>query len=77
MVGAPPSYHDLVQKLGKGSPATSLEELPRWLVGAHPGYTMLVLAKVLQALSKRVSSRLLLAVLDVCLAKKGADVAGP
>ena len=70
VAGAPPSYHDLVQVVGKGSPATSLKELPRPLMGSLSRYTLLVLAQVLQALSEGVPSRLLTVVLQLCLAKK-------
>ena len=39
--------HDLTQFLGKGSLATSLEELPQPVISALPGFVLLVLAKVL------------------------------
>ena len=69
VAGAPPSFHDLVQAMGKGSQAMSLEELQHPLVGALPGYTLLVLAQLLHALSEGVPSRLLTAVPHLCMAK--------
>ena len=44
MVGAPPSFHDLVQAVGKGSPATSRKELPQLMVSVLVGFALLVLA---------------------------------
>ena len=70
VAGTPPLFHDVAQAVGKGSPATSLEELPRPLVSALPRFALQVLAQVLQALSVGVPSRLLTAVLQLCLAKK-------
>ena len=69
VAGRLPWFHDVVQVVGKGSPAMTLEELPWLLVGALPRYALLVLAQVLQALLEGVPSRLLM-VLHLCLAKK-------
>ena len=70
VAGAPPTYHGMEQAVKKGSPATSLDELPRPLVSALPGFGLRVLAGVLEALASGTPSRLLLAVLHLCLAKK-------
>ena len=71
--GALASFHDLLQVVDKGSLATSLEELPRPLVGALPRYALLGLAQVPRALSEEVPGRVLIAVLHLYL----AGVAGP
>ena len=70
VVGAPPTYHDMEQAVKKGSPATSLDELPRPLVSALPGFCLRVLVGVVEALASRTSSWLLSAVLHFFLAKK-------
>ena len=70
MSGAPPSFHDLVRVVGKSSPLTSLDKLPRPLVGALPGYAPLVVSRVPWVPSDGLSSRLLTLVLYLCLAKK-------
>ena len=67
---APSTYHDMEQAVRKGSPATSLDDLPRPLVSALPGFGVQVLVGVLEDLASRTPSRLLSAVLHLCLAKK-------
>ena len=70
VTGAPPTYHHMEQAVKKGSPATSLNELPRPLVSALPRFGLRVLVSVVEALASGTPSRLLSAVLHVCLAKK-------
>ena len=54
----------------KGSPATSLNKLPRPLVSPLPGFGLQVLVGILEALASGTPNRLLSAVLHLCLAKK-------
>ena len=72
VAGAPPTYHSMEQAVKKGSPATSLDELPRPLVSALPGFGLRVLVVVVVvvvvALASGTPSRLLSAVLHLCLA---------
>ena len=68
VAGGPPTYHDMEQAVKKGSPATSLGELPRPLVSAVPGFGLQLLVGVLEALAS--GSQLLSAVLHLYLAKK-------
>ena len=70
VAGAWPAYHDMEQAVRKGSPATSLDELPRPLVSALPGFGLRVLVGVPEDLALGTPSRLLSAVLHLCLAKK-------
>ena len=70
IAGAPPTYHDMEHAVKKGSPATSLVELPRPLVSALPGFGLRVLVGVLEALASGTPSRMLSAVLHLCFAKK-------
>ena len=58
VAGAPPAYHDMEQAVRKGSPATSLDELPRPLVSALPGFGLRVLVGVLDDLASGIPSRL-------------------
>ena len=69
MARAPPSFHDLVLVVGKGSLPTSVQELSPQPVGVFLGYALQALARVLQALLEGARSRLLMAVLHLCLAK--------
>ena len=70
VAGAPPTYHDMEQAVRKGSPASSLDELPRPLVSAVPGFGLHVLVGVLEDLASGTPSRPPSAVLHLCLAKK-------
>ena len=70
VAGAPPTYHEMEQAVRKGSPATSLDELPRSLVSAVPGFGLRVLVGVPEDLASGTPSRLLSAVLHLCPAKK-------
>ena len=70
VAGAPPTYHEMELAVHKGSPATSLNELPWPLIWALPGYAPQVLVDILQAPASGTPSRLLSAVLHLCLAKK-------
>ena len=68
MAKALPLFHDLCRVLGKDSPATSRDGLPRQLVGALPRYALQTLAQVLQALFEGALHRLLTTVLHSYLA---------
>ena len=68
VAGPPPTYHDMEQAIKKGSPATSLNEVPRPLLSVLSGFGLRVLVGVLEDLAWRTSSRLLSAVLHLCLA---------
>ena len=70
VAGAPPTYHHMEQAVRKGSPATSLDELPRPPVSALPGFGVQVLVGVLEDLASGTPTRLLSAVLHLCLPKK-------
>ena len=54
--GAPPTYHDMEHGVKKGSPATSLDELPRPLVSALPGFGLRVVVCVLEAFASGTPS---------------------
>ena len=69
VAGAPPTYHDMEQAVRKGPTATSLDELPRPLVSALPRFGPRVLVGVLEYLASGTPSRVLSAVLHLCLAK--------
>ena len=70
VAGGPPTYHDMELAVRKGSTATSLDELPRPLVSALPGFGLRVLVGILEDLASGTPSRLLSAVLHLCLAKQ-------
>ena len=57
-------------KSPRNTPATSLDELPRPLVPALPGYTLHVLVDILDTLSARTPNRTFSAVRQLSLAKK-------
>ena len=54
----------------KGFPATSLDELPRPLISALPGFSLRFLVGVVEALASGTPNCLLSVVLHLCLAKK-------
>ena len=68
VAGARPTYHEMKLAIHKGSPARSLDELPRPLVSALLGYALHFLVHMLQALASATPRRLLSAVLHLCLA---------
>ena len=70
VAGAPLTYHDTEQAVQKGPLATSREELPRPLVSALPGFGLRLLVSVLEALASGTPSRMLSAILHLCLAKR-------
>ena len=52
VTGVLPEYHNVELAFRKGSPATSLNELPRPLVSALPGFGLRVLVGVVVALHR-------------------------
>ena len=68
VAGAPPTYHHMELAVRKGSPATSLDKMQRPLVSALPGFGLRVLVGILEDLASGTPSRLLSAVLHLCLA---------
>ena len=69
-VGGPAYVPRHEQAVKKDSAATSLDELPRPLVFALPGFALRLLVGVLEDLALGTPSRLLSAVPHLCLPKK-------
>ena len=70
VAGAPWMYHALEHAVKRGSTATFLDDMPRPLVSAVTSFRLRLLVGVLEALATGTASRLLSAVLHLCLAKK-------
>ena len=74
-IGAPPTPDELFSLLGRGSDATSLDELPRCVLQHIMGYGAAAVCYFLAALHGGMRSSLLNTVLHVPLKKEGACMA--
>ena len=70
VAGPPLTYHLIELAVQKGSPVTSLDQMPRPLVSALQCFGLRVLVGIPEALALGTPGCLLLVVLHLCLAKK-------